>query len=146
MKKKILSFLLMFAMTFNFIPMYAFADDTTSSTVSVEVIVENTTADSSDGASWTGELFDTTVEVPKGSNGIDALNKALEVNKITDNEISGNTVTKLNGLAANNATYAGWMVTLNDWFTYQTIDYYTVDDGDIIKFMYSRQRKDYFCT
>ena len=85
MKKRILSLLLVLVMVFNFMPTLALAN--TGSTISVQVIVENTTKTEAAGAPWTGQLFDTAVEVPSDANAIEALQKALEVNNYTDNEI-----------------------------------------------------------
>lgn len=119
---------------------------------SVRVIVENNAAAPApasygygvwaDGATqWSGELVDKTVALYEKSTIGSCIVDALEGYSVTG-AMTGY-VTEVNGLKADQTNYsAGWMVTLNDWFTSTGISDYTVaagnlNDGDEICLFYT---------
>lgn len=120
-------------------PISVFAD---TSLGKVHVIVENTTADGSTGTwsagtdPWEGVKLDTWIDIESGDTGFTALKRAVEQAGLTITA-SGDYVTEIAGLKADNINYYGWMVMYNDWFTNQTLGYYNVSDGDEVHAMYS---------
>lgn len=144
MKKRILSLLLTLVMVLSLIPTTVWADGET-----VHVIVENTTFTTAiDGKSpaWTGTLVDKWVEINQESTGMSCIVDALQtqgytvegsssyISKITKDDKS---LGELDG-----GSGSGWMGTLNDWFTNEGLNSYTVANGklsagDEIRMMYT---------
>ena len=139
--KKIATSFLAICLIVSMLPLQVFAEETTTDeNITVQVSVENNTflEDTGDGApAFTGELVSTTVEVPKGTSGLDAFKKALDKEKI-EYEESGGYVSSINGLSEfDGGSASGWMVTINDWFTNTGIGDQVVEDNDEVRFMYT---------
>ena len=127
----------------------------------VRVIVENNTAALSngvygnfwmDGATpWNGTHIDRSMPLYADSTAMGLVVEAVatkgykiyaNLDNMTEATASSNYVAAIDGLKADTSTSAGWMVTLNDWFTAQGIDMYTVGlgnlkDGDEIRAVYT---------
>ncbi|MGN1033065.1 MAG: DUF4430 domain-containing protein, partial [Intestinibacter sp.] len=139
--KKIGTSFLAICLIVSMLPLQVFAEEaTTDENITVKVSVENNVflEDVGYGApAFTGEIVNTTVEVPKGTNGLDAFKKALDNEEIEYKE-SGGYVSSINGLSEfDGGSVSGWMVTINDWFTNTGIGEQIVEDNDEIRFMYS---------
>ncbi|MGM9530260.1 DUF4430 domain-containing protein [Intestinibacter sp.] len=139
--KKIATSFLAICLILSMLPLQVFAADTTTDeNITVQVSVENNIflEDAGNGApAFTGELVSTTVEVPKGTSGLDAFKKALDKEKIEYKE-SGGYVSSIGGLSEfDGGSASGWMVTINDWFTNTGIGDQVVEDNDEIRFMYT---------
>ena len=134
MKKRILSLLLTLVMVLSLIPTIVWADGET-----VHVIVENTTFTTAiDGKSpaWTGTLVDKWVEINQESTGMSCIVDALGSYSQTGAETGY--ISQINGLAElDGGSGSGWMGTLNDWFTNEGLNSYTVANGDEIRMMYT---------
>ena len=137
MKKRIISLLMALVLAFSLLPTAAFAADHADQ---VRVIVENTTYTAAD-APWTGTLVDKWVDLKSDSTMMSCMVDALGSYSQTGAE-SGY-ISEINGLRAGAGNYmAGWMGTLNDWFTNAGFSEFTVKDGtlkagDEIHLMYS---------
>lgn len=138
MKKRIISLLMALVLAFSLLPTAAFAADHADQ---VRVIVENTTYTAAD-APWTGTLVDKWVDLKSDSTMMSCMVDALGSYSQTGAE-SGY-ISEINGLKAGaGGNYmAGWMGTLNDWFTNAGFSEFTVKDGtlkagDEIHLMYS---------
>ena len=138
MKKRIISLLMALVLAFSLLPTAAFAADHADQ---VRVIVENTTYTAAD-APWTGTLVDKWVDLKSDSTMMSCMVDALGSYSQTGAE-SGY-ISEINGLRAGaGGNYmAGWMGTLNDWFTNAGFSEFTVKDGtlkagDEIHLMYS---------
>ena len=114
----------------------------------VRVIVENTTftepVDDVDiTPAWTGTLLDTWVTLEDSDNAITVIAKAITAKGTTQTGAESNYITEIGGLSAYDGGWmSGWMGTLNDWFTDEGLNAYTVAngklaDGDEIRMMYS---------
>ena len=134
MKKRILSLLLTLVMVLSLIPTTVWADGET-----VHVIVENTTFTTAiDGKSpaWTGTLVDKWVEINQESTGMSCIVDALGSYSQTGAETGY--ISQINGLAElDGGSDSGWIGTLNDWFTNEGLNSYTVANGDEIRMMYT---------
>lgn len=139
MKKRILSLLLTLVMVVSLIPTTVWADGET-----VHVIVENTmftTAIDGKSPAWTGTLVDKWVEINQESTGMSCIVDALGSYSQTGAETGY--ISQINGLAElDGGSGSGWMGTLNDWFTNEGLNSYTVANGklsagDEIRMMYS---------
>ncbi len=138
MKKRILSLLLTLVMVLSLIPTTVWADGET-----VHVIVENTTFTTAiDGKSpaWTGTLVDKWVEINQESTGMSCIVDAL--GSYSQTGADSNYITEINGLSNQGGAQSGWMGTLNDWFTNEGLNSYTVANGklsagDEIRMMYT---------
>ena len=140
MKKRIVSLLLALVMVLSLVPTTVWAAENHDG--QVRVIVENTTYAKADGAAWDGTLVDKWVDLAPGSSMMDCIVSALGTYSQTGAE-SGY-ISEINGLKAGaGGNYmAGWMGTLNDWFTNAGFSEFTVKDGtlkagDEIHLMYS---------
>ena len=109
----------------------------------VRVIIENTTLTKDAGAAWDGTLVDTWVDLDESSTMMSCIVAALDsINARCDGADSGY-ITSINGLGAGTgATFAGWMGTLNDWFTSNGFSACSVAEGNLkagdeIRVMYS---------
>lgn len=138
MKKRIISLLMALVLAFSLLPTAAFAADHAGQ---VRVIVENTTYTAAN-APWTGTLVDKWVDLKSDSTMMSCMVDALGSYPQTGAE-SGY-ISEINGLKAGaGGNYmAGWMGTLNDWFTNAGFSEFTVKDGtlkagDEIHLMYS---------
>ena len=125
-------------LAFSLLPTAAFAADHADQ---VRVIVENTTYTAAD-APWTGTLVDKWVDLKSDSTMMSCLVDALGSYPQTGAE-SGY-ISEINGLKAGaGGNYmAGWMGTLNDWFTNKGFGAFTaakgtLKAGDEIHLMYS---------
>ena len=138
MKKRIISLLMALVLAFSLLPTAAFAADHADQ---VRVIVENTTYTAAD-APWTGTLVDKWVDLKSDSTMMSCVVDALGSYPQTGAE-SGY-ISEINGLKAGaGGNYmAGWMGTLNDWFTNEGFGAFTaakgtLKAGDEIHLMYS---------
>lgn len=138
MKKRIISLLMALVLAFSLLPTAAFAADHADQ---VRVIVENTTYTAAD-APWTGTLVDKWVDLKSDSTMMSCMVDALGSYPQTGAE-SGY-ISEINGLKAGaGGNYmAGWMGTLNDWFTNEGFGAFTaakgtLKAGDEIHLMYS---------
>ena len=109
----------------------------------VQVIVENTTYSRKDGAPWDGTLVDTWVDLSADSTMMSCVAAALKtVNASCEGAESGY-IASINGLGEfDGSKSAGWMGTLNDWFTNEGFSAFTVKngnlaDGDVIRIMFT---------
>ena len=135
MKKRILSLLLTLVMVVSLIPTTVWADGET-----VHVIVENTTFTKAQGAPWYGTLVDEWVEINSESTVMSCVVDAL--GSYSQTGADSNYITEINGLSNQGGAQSGWMGTLNDWFTNEGLNSYTVANGklsagDEIRMMYT---------
>ena len=139
--QRIISMLLSFVMVISFFPSHAFAVNSVSDTV--RVIIENQTYSKADGAAWDGVLIDEEIPIDSSTTMMSAVKQAIESKGYTQTGAENNFLTEVNGLKSGTVTsYAGWMGTLNDWFTDKMFGDFTVADGtlvagDEIRIMYS---------
>ena len=137
---RILALLLSVMMFISMLPMTVFAADNQSG--KVRVIVENTTYTENE-APWTGTLVDTWVDLQADSSMMSCIVDALENYSHTGADTGY--ISEVNGLKAadeNAGPMSGWMGTLNDWFTNEGFEAFTVEKGtlaagDEIRLMYS---------
>lgn len=109
----------------------------------VRVIVKNETFSAESGANWTGVLVEKEIQLGEDSTMTTVVKDALDSENVSYSFNSYNYLATVNGLseyAANGS--GGWMMTLNDWFTSEGSDSYTVSngslgDGDVITVMYT---------
>ena len=109
----------------------------------VRVIVENTAFTTEiDGKSpaWTGTLVDKWVEINSESTVMSCVVDAL--GSYSQTGADSNYITEINGLSNQGGAQSGWMGTLNDWFTNEGLNSYTVANGklsagDEIRMMYT---------
>ncbi|MEE0874615.1 MAG: dockerin type I repeat-containing protein [Ruminococcus sp.] len=109
----------------------------------VRVVVKNETFSTEDSAAWAGELLETDVSLDSNSTMMTVIEDALKSNKIEYSFNNYNYLASVNGLSeyAYNGS-GGWMMTLNDWFTSEGSDSYSVEkgslgDGDFITVLYT---------
>lgn len=138
MKKRIISLLMALVLAFSLLPTAAFAADHADQ---VRVIVENTTYTAAD-APWTGTLVDKWVDLKTDSTMMSCVVDAL--GSYSQTGASSGYISEINGLKAGaGGNYmAGWMGTLNDWFTNEGFGAFTaakgtLKAGDEIRLMYS---------
>lgn len=113
----------------------AFAENASET---VRVTIENTTFSVSDGAAWDGTLLDVWIDVNEPIGVAEAVQSALENSGCTIEGLDTGYVTDISGVGIDTAAeMGGWMFTLNDWFTTDSMSAYTVSDGDEICFRYS---------
>ena len=113
----------------------------------VQVIVENTTFTSDlwpDGEKyWDGTLVDTWVDLSADSTMMSCVAAALETKNATVVGAESNYISSINGLGEFDGNKsAGWMGTLNDWFTNEGFGAFTVKNGklasgDVIRIMFT---------
>lgn len=144
---KLISLLLTLAMLLGMLPAAALAEEDLGK---VHVIVENTTfTEKMNGKTpaWTGNLIDTDVALSADSTMMScivaALNESSVEATIDENTEYGGYIRAIGGIAEKDAAEgAGWMGTINDWFSSTTFDKVTVADGslsagDEIRVMYT---------
>lgn len=105
----------------------------------VKVIIRNDVLSVEDGAAWDGVLVDEWVDIDEDTTIISAVVTALDNHGYSQTGAENSYFTEINGLCD---TDGGWMGTLNDWFTTQGFDAYsvangTLESGDEICLMYS---------
>ncbi len=109
----------------------------------VRVIVRNDTYLKTEGGRWDGKLIDKWVEVENTDTAITAVSKAIKEEGFTQTGADSGYITEINGLSAyDGGSSSGWMGTLNDWFTTDSLTNYKVSDnslqnGDEICFWYT---------
>ena len=109
----------------------------------VQVIVENTTYSKKNGAPWDGTLVDTWVDLSADSTMMSCVAAALETKNATVVGAESNYISSINGLGEFDGNKsAGWMGTLNDWFTNEGFGAFTVKNGkltsgDVIRIMFT---------
>ena len=129
---RLFSLLLALVMIVQLAPLDALADATEAR---AHILVENSTADAasgswSDGVSpWSGVKLDTWIAIQGGDTAFTAAKRAIEAAGLTITA-SGDYVTEIAGLKADETSSAGWMATYNDWFTNETLGSYALSDGD----------------
>lgn len=152
MKKRILSLVLAAVMVLGLLPLPALAAERDEAKDQVRVIVENTTftPDNAEelGATWEddfwqGTLVDTWVNLDESSTMMGCVSAALTEAGYSAEGVSSGYISSINGLGEfDGGSLSGWMGTLNDWFTNNGFNYYTVEDGtleagDEIRVMYT---------
>ena len=109
----------------------------------VQVIVENTTYSKKNGAPWDGTLVDTWVDLSADSTMMSCVAAALKTKNATVVGAESNYISSINGLGEFDGNKsAGWMGTLNDWFTNEGFGAFTVKNGklasgDVIRIMFT---------
>ena len=109
----------------------------------VQVIVENTTYAKANGAAWDGILVNTWVDLNADSTMMSCVTAALKTKNATAEGAESNYISSINGLKEfDGANSAGWMGTLNDWFTNEGFGAFTVKSGklasgDVIRIMFT---------
>ena len=109
----------------------------------VQVIVENTTYSKKSGAPWDGTLVDTWVDLSADSTMMSCVAAALKTKNATVVGAESNYISSINGLGEFDGNKsAGWMGTLNDWFTNEGFGAFTVKNGklasgDVIRIMFT---------
>ncbi len=110
------------------------------------VIVENTTFPKAEGAVWEGTLTDTWIELTDESTMMGCVVEALDGHTVVGAE--SNYISSIDDLKEQQGgSLAGWMGTLNDWFTNFGFGEFTVAKGtlcagDEIRIMYTRTVED----
>lgn len=139
--KRLLSLLLALVMMFSLVEssvVTAWADSN-----QVRVIVENTTFSVADGAPWDGTLVNEWVDIDDDSTMMSCVVSVLDKYSYYYTGAESNYISEINGLAQKACgDESGWMGTLNDWFTNEGFDGFTVandklEAGDEIRIMYS---------
>ena len=109
----------------------------------VQVIVENTTYSKKNGAPWDGTLVDTWIDLSADSTMMSCVAAALKTKNATVVGAESNYISSINGLGEFDGNKsAGWMGTLNDWFTNEGFGAFTVKNGklasgDVIRIMFT---------
>ena len=139
---KLLSLVIALMMAFSLLSVSAGAA-TTESLGKVRVIVKNETFATADSAAWAGVLLEDEYTLQSDDTMMSVVEHTLDNNNITYAFNNYNYLATVNGLSeyACNST-GGWMMTLNDWFTSEGSDAYTVANGrlsggDVITVLYS---------
>ena len=129
MKRRILSLVLALAMLLGLFTLPAAAGNV-SHDAQVRVIVENNTFPKSEGAPWEGTLVDTWVDIDDNSTMMGCIGNALTAYE--SEGIDSGYISSINGLSAfDGGAMSGWMGTLNDWFTNEGFDGFTVKNGKL---------------
>lgn len=137
--KKYMAFFLTLMMLVMVISPYTMWTVDAASGVSVLVEVENTTFSQGQGASWDGQLVQKWVTVPANSTVIDATAKAFEGTSYEVVGMESNYISGIHGVNAfDGGSESGWMVTLNDWFTHVGAGDIEVEQGDIVRWVYTK--------
>lgn len=109
----------------------------------VKVIIRNDVFSVEDGAAWDGVLVDEWVDIDEDTTITSSVVTALDNHGYSQTGAENSYFTEINGLCDTDGGYmGGWMGTLNDWFTTQGFDAYsvangTLESGDEICLMYS---------
>ena len=152
MRKRIVSLLMALVMILSLVPTTVFATEgeTTEDLGTVHVIVENTTfTEATEGGktpAWTGIKVNTDVALDADSTMMSCIEAAIEKADLTadiEESTYGKYISGIAGLKEfNGSPDAGWMGTLNDWFTSTGFSNYKFSDGslqagDEIRVMYT---------
>ena len=109
----------------------------------VQVIVENTTYSTKDGAPWAGTLVDTWVDLSADSTMMSCVAAALKTKNATVVGAESNYISSINGLKEfDGSKSSGWMGALNDWFVNEGFGAFAVKSGklasgDVIRVMFT---------
>ena len=143
MKRRILSVLMVVMMLVGMLPQTAFAAARDENKDQVRVIVENTTYSQADGAAWDGTLVDTWIDIDETSSMMSCVVDALDEKGYTQTGAESGFISEVNGLGIGAPDMSsGWMGSLNDWFTNEGFEAFTVESGkleagDEIRIMFS---------
>ena len=134
MKNKLLGILTAMAITVNTVPFAVFAVEEHEN--QVHVIVENKTftpdSDDWDDKFWYGTLVDTWVDIDDDSTMMTCIVEAIESVGGTQVGAENNYISYINGMGEFDGGFmSGWMGTLNDWFTNEGFDCFSVADGEL---------------
>ena len=155
MTKRLICLLLALFMLVGLLPTNAIALEVTEAPTAggtpvgkVQVVVENTTASPAPGGGygtwesgaeqWSGERIHKTVGLYADSTMMSCIAEALEGHSVTG--VESGYISAIDGLKADGS--AGWMGTLNGWFTALGFTAYThangqLRDGDVIRLSYT---------
>ena len=107
----------------------------------IRLIVKNETYSVSDGAAWSGILYDKTVDISEGTDALSTVTAALSEDNIqlTVNDTQwGSYIASVGNIAENDAAqYSGWMGVQNDWVVNNNLAYIFLRDGDTFELTYS---------
>lgn len=137
MRKKFVSFLTAFAIAVNLMPCATFTTFAVSDhDGKVHVVVENTTFTSESeywsDSFWYGTLVDTWVTLDDDSTMMTCIVEALENDGHTVEGAASNYITAIDGMGEFDGGFmSGWMGTLNDWFTNEGFNNWTVAEGEL---------------
>lgn len=152
MKKRLVSLLLALALLIGMLPIPGLAAEAESpvSLGKVRVIVENNTASPAPGGGygawaegaeqWSGIRVDTQVDLYADSTMLSCVAAGLEGHSVEG--LDSGWITAIDGLTYDTTSYAGWMGSLNGWFTSMGFSEYTyargnLRSGDEIRLVYS---------
>ena len=137
MKKRILSLLLALVMLVGLLPTVSLAAGG-DPTKQVHVTVENTTfteaSEDSDwlAPAWSGKEIDAWITLTETSTMMNCIVKAITDYGWEQTGAENGYISDINGVGEyDNGLQSGWMGTLNDWFTNEGFDKYTVADGTL---------------
>lgn len=134
MKNKFLGILTAMALTANSIPFAVFAVEEHEN--QVHVIVENTTftpeSEDWNDSFWHGTLTDTWVDIDENATMMTCIVTAIEEAGYIQEGAENNYISSINGLGEFDGGFmSGWMGTLNDWFTNEGFNNFTVAEGEL---------------
>ncbi len=134
MKKKFLSIITCAVMAVNAVPYAVFAVEEHEN--QVHVIVENTTftpeSEDWNDSFWYGTLVDTWVTLDEESTMMTCIVEAIESAGYTQEGAENNYISSINGMSEFDGGFmSGWMGTLNDWFTNEGFNSWTVAEGEL---------------
>ncbi len=134
MKNRFLGILTAMALTANAVPFAVFAVGEHEN--QVHVIVENTTftpeSEDWDDSFWYGTLTDTWIDIDEDSTMMTCIVTAIEEAGYTQEGADNNYISSINGLGEFDGGFmSGWMGTLNDWFTNEGFNNFTVTEGEL---------------
>lgn len=137
MRKKFVSVLTAFTTALNLIPCAAFTTFAVSEhDDAVHVIVENTTftpeSEYWSDSFWDGRIVDTWIPLNDDSTMMTCIVEALESDGHILEGAENNYISSIDGLSEfDGGDMSGWMGTLNDWFTNEGFNSFTVADGEL---------------
>ena len=138
---KLISLVLTLLLAASVMPICASAAETDLG--KVKVIVKNETFSDEYGAAWTGVLVEKEIPLSEDSTMTTVVKNALDSENISYSFNAYNYLATINGLSEY-ASFGsgGWMMTLNDWFTSEGSDSYSVSNGllgngDVITVLYT---------
>ena len=131
---KLLAIIMTVVMVFGMLPTAAFA-----ALGQVHVVVENTTfteatPDSNNKEpAWKETLVDEWVDLKSDSTMMDCIVEALTKGGYSQTGAENGYISEINGLAEKEGSPdAGWMGTLNDWFTNMGFNQFSVENGSLV--------------
>ncbi|MDO4289001.1 MAG: Ig-like domain-containing protein [Eubacterium sp.] len=148
--KRVIAFLLTAAMVLSCLPVSALAavgdvPQDSSPVGKVHVKIEDTvpTPEGESYAAPRGVMLESEVDIYSSDSAMDAVARACAEKGLETTISGGSYISSIDGLGEfDRGAKSGWMVTLNDWFTDQGINAYTVangglTDGDLITVTYT---------